>query len=64
MHKPCVEPGCATLAVFNEPGTGHGLYCGQHKPAGYVNVKVCPVRQLPICISKHLLESATRPSSF
>ena len=42
MHKPCAEPGCATLAVFNQPGTGHGLFCGQHKPAGYVNVKVQP----------------------
>ena len=40
MHKPCAEPGCVTLAVFNQPGAGHGLYCGQHKRAGYVNVKV------------------------
>lgn len=40
MHKPCAEPGCVTLAVFNQPGAGHGLYCGQHKPMGYVNVKV------------------------
>ena len=40
MHKPCAEPGCVTLAVFNQPGAGHGLYCGQHKPIGYVNVKV------------------------
>ena len=40
VHKPCAEPGCVTLAVFNQPGAGHGLYCGQHKPAGYVNVKV------------------------
>ena len=40
VHKPCAEPGCVTLAVFNQPGAGHGLYCGQHKPIGYVNVKV------------------------
>lgn len=40
VHKPCAEPGCVTLAVFNQPGAGHGLYCGQHKPMGYVNVKV------------------------
>ena len=40
MHKPWAEPGGVTLAVFNQPGAGHGLYCGQHKPIGYVNVKV------------------------
>ena len=34
VHKPCTEQGCTTLAVFNEPGAGHGLYCGQHKPPG------------------------------
>lgn len=40
VHKPCTEQGCTTLAVFNEPGAGHGLYCGQHKPPGFINVKV------------------------
>ena len=50
MHKPCAEPGCVTLAVFNQPGAGHGLYCGQHKPTGYVNVKVILAVYAEACI--------------
>ena len=53
VHKPCAEPGCVTLAVFNQPGAGHGLYCGQHKPAGYVNVKVVP-RSTPAHIAQQM----------
>ena len=41
VHKPCTQPGCETLAVFNHPTASTGLYCGQHKPPGFINVKVC-----------------------
>jgi hypothetical protein len=40
VHKPCTQPGCETLAVFNHPTASTGLYCGQHKPPGFINVKV------------------------
>ena len=57
MHKPCTEQGCTTLAVFNEPGAGHGLYCGQHKPPGFINVKVRRAEGLGNGLPSHRLFS-------
>ena len=30
-HKHCMHPGCPKQATCNSPGSGGGMYCGQHK---------------------------------
>jgi len=37
-HKHCQHSGCPKQATCNAPGSGGGMYCGQHKLEGMVNV--------------------------
>ncbi len=37
-HKHCNHTGCPKQATCNVPGAPGGLFCGQHKLEGMVNV--------------------------
>ena len=38
-NRRCEEPNCTKCPSFNYPGVKPGLYCGQHKRTGMVDVK-------------------------
>ena len=45
ISKKCIEPGCTTVACFNNPGTRSGIYCITHSKEGMINPKrkICKI---------------------
>ena len=38
-NRRCEEPNCSKCPSFNYPGLKPGMFCGQHKRSGMVDVK-------------------------